>query len=705
MVASIKVMGRQIGPASVSAIAEYFTALAGGDYYTGSGEPPGLWFGEGANVLGLQGIVGYEALVAVLSGEKPVGGGRLVRKPRRSKRSATAPVNDEKARQENAKSRRRREWVPGFDLTLSVPKSVSGLWAVANPNSRSEIDQAIDQAARQTLAWLEQSVRLTRRGVGGFSEERARLVVAMFHHTVPRNFPEPQRHVHCLIANACCRADGSWATINSRAILNWTRTVGPVFRANLAAELKRRLGLELIRPLDAKQKPATWFEVKGVPATLLSQWSSRSGQIDELLEGIGEKTGNNTPAARQRANLLTRKPKTAMPRREDLFRQWQQEAAKHGFGEEQAQRLVDRSRPADFEKAYRHAWQQGLRELTREQSHFAARQVIQHVCEALQDQGVSGTMVAERVCTDLERSKQVIALDTYRGEMRFTTQQIWRREEKLLADVQALSKHRGAAISAQSAKQIIEANPSLSDEQAVAANLLLTADSAIRVLTGVAGAGKSRTLGAVREGFEQAGYRVIGGAVAGAAKEELAVKAGIESRTLASYFFHWDGIVPESARQGPSENLQPHDACKSKLSNENATKLDDRTVIIIDEAGQLDTSSAARLIDHVKRAGATLILTGDESQLPPILAGAPLRRIAQEVPSAHLQENLRQKAAPEDLAAAHDIRCGDALNALESYAQRGRLTIAKDRKEALRQLVTTWAKEGGFESPQEAIIF
>ena len=40
---------------------------------------------------------------------------------------------------------------------------------------------------------------------------------------------------------------------------------------------------------------------------------------------------------------------------------------------------------------------------------------------------------------------------------------------------------------------------------------------------------------AVRDAFERSGYRVIGAALAGVAKEELAAKSGIEARTIASY--------------------------------------------------------------------------------------------------------------------------------------------------------------------------
>jgi len=73
------------------------------DYYTEAGEVPGRWVGVGADELGLAGEVDDDDFRAVLSGVDPFSGKSL--------------------RRSNAR-------VPGFDLTLSAPKSVSLVWAL-----------------------------------------------------------------------------------------------------------------------------------------------------------------------------------------------------------------------------------------------------------------------------------------------------------------------------------------------------------------------------------------------------------------------------------------------------------------------------------------------------------------------------------------------------------------------------------------------
>src|SRR5947209_14865936 len=72
-------------------------------YYLDSGEPPGRWHGDGAEMLGLGGELEQEAFLRVMAGEHPVTGRKLG--TRFCERSAR-----------------------GFDVTCSAPKSVSVLF-------------------------------------------------------------------------------------------------------------------------------------------------------------------------------------------------------------------------------------------------------------------------------------------------------------------------------------------------------------------------------------------------------------------------------------------------------------------------------------------------------------------------------------------------------------------------------------------------
>nr|WP_279630094.1 relaxase domain-containing protein [Glutamicibacter nicotianae] len=57
--------------------------------------------------------------------------------------------------------------VAGFDLTFSVPKSVSTLWAVADGGTQALVAQAHHAAIRDVIALLERDVAMTRVGAKG----------------------------------------------------------------------------------------------------------------------------------------------------------------------------------------------------------------------------------------------------------------------------------------------------------------------------------------------------------------------------------------------------------------------------------------------------------------------------------------------------------------------------------------------------------
>jgi ATP-dependent exoDNAse (exonuclease V) alpha subunit len=109
-------------------------------------------------------------------------------------------------------------------------------------------------------------------------------------------------------------------------------------------------------------------------------------------------------------------------------------------------------------------------------------------------------------------------------------------------------------------------------------------------------------------------------------------------------------------------------------------------------------------VEQVRRAEATLILAGDWKQLPPILAGAPMERIANEVGATALQENRRQ-ADPADRRAVELLRKGDVALAIQQYAERDRVTVGTGLRDTLQKLAASWSENGGCRRPAEHMIF
>lgn len=119
----------------------YYLSLAKGveDYYTGRGEAPGRWLGQGAEILGLDGVVDEADLTAVLEGR--------------------APGSDE---------RLTRAKLPGLDFTFRAPKSISLLYGLGEAGSvTGEVVAAHEAAVDAAVGYLERQVCLSRRRTDG----------------------------------------------------------------------------------------------------------------------------------------------------------------------------------------------------------------------------------------------------------------------------------------------------------------------------------------------------------------------------------------------------------------------------------------------------------------------------------------------------------------------------------------------------------
>lgn len=706
MVASFSALGGNAPQPNTGAIAGYF---AGAGYYAGEGGAVSWWLGEGAEALGLRGEVRRWQLECTLAGMHPFSRQQLIqiqRQKRNRSKPESGPTPDDPRDPDNARPRRkpRRDRSPGVDVCLTPSKSIGALLAVLDEPLRQNVLAALDRAACSTLELAEKDLLLGRSGKGGWRKENPKLVISVFRELVNRNL-EPNPHWHCVFSNMGLCRDGKWRSLNTTILRDWALTLTPIFASNVAKEL-RALGLELEWAKTADGQPADWFEIKGVPNSVIERWSSRRAEIEKAVDGDAEKFNDATGAARQSANLASRKAKQETPPEAELFDRWRQEAAALGFTPKMAGRLFGKTKAIDVEAVYEAAWNKALAKLNHECAYFAERHLTLLVTAETQIAGLSGVEVARRVKRALQNSPEIVRRGKLAGEQQFTTRTTWDLECKLIKAVEKLQALRGAAVSAKAVARTLKKHKGLNAEQQAAVRHILTDKSAIKVLTGVAGAGKSTSLKAVKEALVKAGYRPIGGALAGAAKEELVAKTGMPSRTVASYLWHlkkspWRK-VRDHVRHAAKQMLRA--ALGKNTYGPTKVKFDSRTVLFLDECGMLHTKALFGIIRQVQKAKGTIVLTGDVAQLPPILAGGPLKHITEKVGHAHLSKNERQKDA-RDQEAVKALREGRADEALRNYAERGRLKIGRDKEDAIKQLVAEWSKNGGIENPKEHVIF
>lgn len=160
---------------------------------------------------------------------------------------------------------------------------------------------------------------------------------------------------------------------------------------------------------------------------------------------------------------------------------------------------------------------------------------------------------------------------------------------------------------------------------------------------GRAGAGKSYMIGGVREVHESSGFRVIGLAPTNSVASDMKKDGFLEASTVHAAVF--------AAEKGKA-------------------KWNDKTLIIVDESGMLDTEILLKLLRHVAESGAKLVMVGDDRQLASVGRGGMWPLLTDRYGASLMNEINRQDADWQKAAsvALSEGRSGDALRA---YDDRG----------------------------------
>lgn len=647
----------------------YYLALARDDYYLKGGEPPGRWLGEGASLLGLKEQVEGEALKQLLKGFSADGREALIQGAGDAKHQA------------------------GWDLTFSCPKSVSVLWSQAEPDVRQAIQQAQAEAVKEALDYLQDAAAYTRRGKGGQTREPTKLVVATFEHGTSRA-QDPQLHTHCVVLNVGVRADGTTGTILSQPLYQHKMAAGAVYRTELANQLEKRLGVVL-------ERQRSWFEVSGVPESLVGDFSKRREQVEQALAERGA-TGAKAAA---KLTLATRQAKEHQPRSE-LLDAWQAVGRLHGFTADDAKALLmQQGHRADLAGRVQTCVRAAAEKITWHESHFPERELVRRAAEEAQVMGVAASALRHLVKEALARSPEFVCVGRSKGEVHYTTREMLGLEKKLLAEVAGLNAQPSQALPEKTVRAV---EGKLSDEQKQALRHVTQSGGSIHVVSGMAGTGKTSMLRATREAFEREGFEVIGACLSGKAAQGLEDGAGIRSSTLAKLIGMPEVGYRGELDKGPLDRLKEHGRQLGRAALGKGTwpaepiRLTPKTVLVVDEAGMVGTRALRNLTEKVLAAGARLVLVGDEKQLQAIEAGGPFRSIGDRVGRATLTEIQRQRE-PWAREAVKKIAHGQARAALRDYASRGLVAVADDRKGAMQALISSWKRDGAG-NPKDHLI-
>lgn len=305
--------------------------------------------------------------------------------------------------------------------------------------------------------------------------------------------------------------------------------------------------------------------------------------------------------------------------------------------------------------------------ITREKSVFDERDIAKILHRHIDDAGLFQNLMArilqspETLPLDRERIDFATGL---RSPAKYTTRELIRLEAEMANRAIWLSQRSSHGVRQSVLDATFAHHDRLSDEQKTAI-VHVAGEERIAAVIGRAGAGKTTTMKAARGAWEAAGYRVVGGALAGKAAEGLEKEAGIASRTLSSWELRWS--------QGRG-------------------RLDDKTIFVLDEAGMVSSRQMALFVETVTKAGAKLVLVGDPEQLQPIEAGAAFRAIADRIGYAELETIYRQREQwMRD--ASIDLARGNVGKGVEAYRANGKIIGAELKADAVSKLIADWNRD------------
>lgn len=641
----------------------YYTQLAREDYYLEGGEPLGQWTGAAAHSLGFKGTVGKDDLQAALRGFSSDG-----RKLVQNAGKDSGP--------------RRRQ--AGLDLTFSADKSVSVLWALGDEETRRCIEAAHDRSVDFALGYLEREAGWTRRGKGGEEFERCELLFAKFLHSTSRA-QEMNLHTHVLCPNVGVRADGSTAALWNNELYQHKMAAGAIYRLALAYELgPRGLGFQL----EPHEDRPEFFRLQGVPKAVCKFFSSRRRQIEHELQ----EKGFSSSRAADAANLATREVKGHVARAE-LEPRWSEQAKKLGYEPrpmpEKSPALSGRM-PGDLSAQVYELTD----ELASNRSTFRRQDLVRALAERSLD-GLTDPRDLLRVAAIEVEGSRVQAIHNGKRHPLYTTRDRLASEQSLLRMASVLSEKPGLVVTpalAQVAKNRNEATLS-TKERSDAFDYLVTSPGNLKVLAGVAGTGKTSLLGAAREAWEDAGYRVVGMALAGKASRELKNGAGIETETIRKRQLQLEPTLKErcefharqllrAARWGRAPGYE--DSPMGRL------KLDSKTIVVIDESSMLGLEDTSQMLRLAMEAGAKVVMLGDEKQLPAIEAVSPFEALGTQVGRFELRDIKRQTSLWMQ-EAVRAFAHGDARTGLSLLKDHGCLHMGKGGPdETRRNLISDW---------------
>ena len=569
------------------------------------------WHGDGAVPLALKGVVLKADFKKIFYGYN-LKGQRLRRHPQ-------DPKHKERV---------------GDDLTFSMCKSAS---IALHIGGDYRIFDAHLDAVKRTLDIVQERYGQTRVMIDGVRHtlNTNNLVIALInHHTSRAN--DPQTHTHALVMNTTQMPDGSWRS-RKNDLMYMQECMGQIYRQFLAENIQN-LGYKIYGTKDA-------FEIEGITRKQIEAFSKRSQQIQKQLKKDGlEATTEN----KQVACLKSRKAKDKDLNLDELQTAWKQAAQSLNL------EIPTPDHNHRFEhrlEGVNHTLHSAIAHLSERSVSFVREDIEQFVFREIR------TFRVEDLTQAIGASEDLLLLrDERNNRERYTTVAALEIERDILNLWEAGQNTQPPFLDEAIAKELLQ-DRGLNVGQLEAVTKTLASSDQIVLWHGLAGVGKTRSLGSLKQVIDSldASVEIQGYSPTTKASKVLGRELKIKSNTVA----------------------------KLLVSKPNF-KLNQ--LWVIDEAGMISSKQMKALLERAELVDARILFVGDTKQNPSIEAGSPMRSLIKGgATTFHITQIVRQRNAVQKQAVSliANRKGGDAVSLLSEHGYIQEIASAKTRQQTI----------------------
>lgn len=571
------------------------------DYYAEGAGRQNEFGGKAANLLGISGPAEKLAFERLCDNLHPATGEQL-----------TQRMNSER--------------IVGIDFTFDGPKGFSVLEALAGPEERRRLREALRLAGDETMSEMEaEAGTRVRKGNQRANRTTGNLIWYRAPHDTTRpvdGVPDMQAHDHYFVLNATFDpVEKQWKAANLYDVLKDMPYYQAAFHQRLALRLED-MGYEV-------RRQGNFFEVAGISASVIAKFSRRQ----QLIEETAKKQGITDPRVKGELGATTREKKAKNLSMDELRRLWvsrldgkEREGVYATLVE--AKRRESAGERTTREVGVREAMRHAADHVFERRSAVPARELLANALAY----GV-GSFSVEQAWKHLEQDGRFTA--DVDGRLFVAHNQVLAEEGYL---VEVARQGRGTQAPLNAHWQVEDSR--LNRAQLAGVHHLLGSKDSVSMVIGDAGVGKTTLLKEAARGANAVGVKVLAFAPSAAASRiNLQAEGFAGAETVAR-------LLVDKQLQAQARGR----------------------VILVDEAAMMGTRETVALFRLAERLHARLWLVGDEKQHKIPSRGSPFELLQKDagITPARVAKILRQRGAYKKAVLLARDKPGEALERLEA---------------------------------------